>query len=401
MTLANDLRKSGAKDMKVASFRAPVWEGPTGEGFNGGITFSLLSRFLNCRERFRLLVVEGLRGADSFNHRVEYGNLWHVCEEAHAANKSHLPALAAYCRRLCEKYRMPQEQIDQWYNVCKIQFPLYVDYWSKHPDVTARTPLLQEHVFDVPYSLPSGRTVRLRGKWDSVDLIGTGKGAGIYLMENKTKGDIREGQIRRQLSFDLQTMLYLVALSEYRGQLKRDVLDFASDEPTPGVQLPSSYLGQLVADLLVEYSVPLLGVRYNVVRRPLTGGVTGSIRQRKGESRSSFYERLSSIIKADLPSYFARWKVEISPDDVARFRRECLDPILEQLCDWWEWITAGVKEYGSLPEPWHYGNRIHWRYPFGVYNIMDDGGSTDLDEYLNSGSEIGLERTETLFGELA
>ena len=60
----------------VANVNAdPLWEGPAGTGPNGGITFSLLSRFLVCRERFRVHAVLGLRPADDFNHRLEFGSM--------------------------------------------------------------------------------------------------------------------------------------------------------------------------------------------------------------------------------------------------------------------------------------------------------------------------------------
>ena len=35
-----------------------------------------------------------------------------------------------------------------------------------------------------------------------------------------------------------------------------------------------------------------------------------------------------------------------------------------------------------------------------VYNVLDEGGSSDLDAYLESGSEAGLQRIENLFPEL-
>lgn len=381
----------------------PIWGGPDGNGPNCGITYSLLSRFLCCRERFRLLVVEGLRPADQFNHRIEYGQLWHTCEEALArgndptrGNKTDRAVplwehdLKKYAAQLITRYPLQQEQVAHWYEVCRVQFPLYVDYWARHPDEQHRTPLLQEQVFDVPYTLPSRRTVRLRGKWDAVDLIGSGKGAGIYLQENKTKSDIHEERLRRQLTFDLQTMLYLVALQSADGYL-----------PTKGATVA--------------------GVRYNVVRRPLSGGKGTIVRHKPtksnpaGESKESYYARLKGIIKDEPETYFMRWRAEVTPGDVARFRRECLDPILEQLCDWWEWVAyLHPEDHFHSGESGGYskklrdrrivgryvGNPPHWRHPFGVYNVLDEGGSSDLDEYLATGSQAGLVRTETLFGEL-
>ena len=358
--------KRAVKDGKKRA--EPLWKGPEVDG----ITYSLLSRFLVCRERFRLLVVEGLRPKDEFNHRLEYGQMWHVCEEALASNSPHKDHgweffLVEYCKGLCKKYPTSQEQIDNWYGICKTQFPAYVSWWSKHPDVVARTPLLQEQVFSVPCQLPSGRTVKLRGKLDSVDLIGKGNGAGIYLQENKTKSRVDERQLKRQLTFDLQTMLYLVALERFLPGFCSMDHGLAGDKPPP-----------------------ILGVRYNVVKRP------AQYRGKK-ETAEGFRSRLSAIIADSPQDFFMRFKVEVTTDDIAKFRRQCLDPILEQLCDWWEWI-------GNEPDPFQpdvNGNICHWRHPFGVWNVLDEGGSSELDEHLATGSTVGLERAERLFEELS
>jgi hypothetical protein len=375
MPLSESLKKSGAKI--PAKRKGPVWEGPDGRGPNGGITQSLLSRFLCCRERFRLRVVEGLKPADQFEHRLEYGQMWHTCEEALAAHNSYAGPLQEYARGLCKKYPTSQEQIDHWYRVCKVQFPLYVDYWRKHPDVKNRVPIAQEQVFDVPYQLPSGRVVRLRGKWDAIDLI---KKEGIYVGENKTKGDIVEQKMLRQLSFDLQNGLYLVALKESQTQAIKG--EYALEGPMV------KYLKSSIA-----------GVRYNVVRRPLSGGA-GSIHRHQptksnpdGESKDEFYARVGEVISGAPETYFMRWKVTVTPDDIERFRVRCLNPILESLWDWWEWIT-------THPDPWSDVNAVHWQHPFGVYNILDEGGSSDLDEYISSGNEVGLVRSTEMFREL-
>ena len=88
----------------------PVWKGPEEEG----VTQSLLSRFLVCRERFRLLVVEGLRPIDSFNHRIEYGQMWHLCEECSSQGLGWKNPLQEYAQSLCRTYPTSQEQIEHW-----------------------------------------------------------------------------------------------------------------------------------------------------------------------------------------------------------------------------------------------------------------------------------------------
>lgn len=385
-TLSTKIKQSGIKLQKPKT--EPVWAGPCDEGETGGITQSMLSLWICCRERARLRWIEGIDAIDTFSQRMEYGSMWHTCEEALAANvkseKFQRPGeffglLTKYCQKLCEKYPTQQQQVVHWYNVCKVQFPIYVNYWRKHPDVKDRTPLLQEQVFHVPYQLPSGRIVWLRGKWDSVDLIGKGKTAGIFLQENKSKGDIKEEQMKRQLGFDLQTFLYLTALKIYCEQ---------------------------EGDVALTRN-QLKGFRYNVIRRPLSGG-KHSISQKKptksnttGETNAEFYQRLGNIIQEESDSatkekrdcfFFYRWKVEVSSADLLRFEHEFLIPCLEQLCDWHEWVSSG--------DPWRKGNKLHWRTPYGIYSPLSEGKSTDVDQYLDTGSEIGLIRGSPLFGEL-
>jgi len=363
-----------------------VWKGPQEDG----ITQSLLSRFLVCRERFRLLVVAGLQPTPEFNHRLEFGNMWHLCEENHACqpaegmNVTWDIELKDYAKNLCKQYPLQQEQIQHWYDVCKIQFPVYLDYWSKRKSRKHQECLLQEETFSVPYKLPSGCTVKLRGKWDGVSLVGKGRGAGIYLNEHKTKGDVKEEQIKRQLQFDLQTMLYLVALTSGRATYhgSREI------QIGKGQWLPSD----------------VKGVIYNVVRRPLAGG-KHSIRRLKptkknpaGESAEAFYGRLGKLIAEEPEWYFMRWQVEVTPADLERFKREFLNPALEQLCVWWEWIENATKH---RDDPFStMGSPLHYRTPYGIWNILAQGGSHELDEYLATGSTLGLGRTNTLFGEL-
>jgi hypothetical protein len=434
MLLAALLKKS-----KTVNSAASVWKGPCGEGPQGGITASLLARSFVCPERFRIYAVEGLRPVDGFNHRLEYGNMWHVCEEALASKLSWDVRLLEYAQELCHRYPIQQAEIDKWYYVCLTQFPLYVEWWGKHPDVKDRTPLLAEQVFDVPYPLPSGRTARLRGKLDSVDLIGKGKNIGAWLQENKSKGDIDESQLRRQLSsgFDLQTMIYLTALRSF---------DWNS-------------IGK---DALLTHPDNIRGVRYNVVRRPLSGG-RGSIVQSEGTSGSKcnlkacrntvgypsrgllncpkcsgvgrygarpaetnveYMSRLADVIRDahgpewGIPDgehfFFMRWNVNVLPTDIERFKRECLTPVLENLCDdfeWWEWcklrggkgpnVVDGVYSYTTRGVEFPEHCRRHFVTPFGVYNPLVENGATDVDEYLRTGSEVGLHQVTNLFPELS
>lgn len=372
----------------------PLWRGPESDHDLGGVTQSMIGDFLTCRERFRVKYVLGLRPPDHFSHHIEYGQMWHTCEEAFAKMHSGKPfkhpgdhwmdKLSDYVTELSNKYPFDRDRIAHWYNVCKFQFPLYVEYWRKHPDVKSRTPLAQEQVFRVPYALPSGRVVHLRGKFDSVDLIGK---EGIYLQENKTKGDVDPVALQRQLKFDLQTMMYLTALTQDTGI---DTLEQAK-----------GWDGE-------KFKTPIRGVRYNVIRRPLSGGKGSIVRHKakvtkKGttpeESLESFYKRAAQYVRDEPEHYFMRWKVDVSEVDVVKFRYECLDPILEMMCAWYDHIEHRGKKPFECCNP-ERDIMLHYRHPFGVVNSIDEYGYSDLDEYLATGSEVGLRKVVTLFTEL-
>lgn len=416
------------KTVKPETVRTgPLWKGPCAEGPLGGVTFSMLTRWLSCRERARVQYIEGIKPVERFNHRTDYGTMWHLCEEKHAANEDWLSPLITHVEGLAKKFPMDRDPIFHWFNVCNTQFPVYAEHWSKHDDVKKRMPLMQEQVFDVPYKLPSGRVVRLRGKFDSVDLIGVipckckgankrctiCKGSGndprngkIYLQENKTKGDVDIQAIQRQLTWDLQTNLYLTALHYHMGFIGEDSM--------------------------------IAGVRYNVVRRPLSGGkgtitrsegtkgakcskckgegthpvskgvfapVTpcvkcrgqGRINAKPAESWEAFYGRLEQVIRDDPGHFFSRWKTEVTPHDIQRFRRECLDPILENIIDWYAQVT---KTNHGGPVAGNYRTPLNWRHPFGSINTIDEYGAGDVDEYINNRSMTGLRRVNTLFEEL-
>lgn len=374
------------------------WAGPSGDGLNGGVTQSMLGRYLCCKERFRILVIEGLKPHPRFSAPLDFGTMWHACEEALAGapgdrhpKKPHESyywevKLEECVNGMMAQYPRDIENILHWCSVAQELFPVYVDHWSEHPDVQNRTPLLAEQVFDVPYTLPSGRTVRLRGKWDSVDLVEDpapnimpSRSSSIWLQENKTKSGIDRFKITRQLTFDLQTMVYLIALEERLSN------DTAHD----------SLLGK-------DYGPYAKGVRYNVVRRSAH------------KTATSMVKKVSEDVEAGRSNeWFDRFNVTVSTGDVKKFKVECLDPVLENLCDdfeWWEWCCdmrrAGVGNLNPFDTSmrhteFHEHCPRHFRMPFGVYSSLTEGGFGDVDGFLEDGNMAGLTHVTDLFPELS
>lgn len=360
---------------KSLQFDRPFWKGPEEDG----ITQSLLCLFLVCRERFRVKVVEGWESTPRFNKPIEYGNMWHLCEEQYAADKDWGKALLVYCRELAKRHQTQQQDVERCYQLCKLQFPIYLKYWGNHAHVKNSILIAEEQNFSVPYKLPSGRVVKLRGKWDLVDKVKQGRGYVTYLQENKTKGDIDEQMVMSRLMFDIQTGIYLTALDTAMRDKQSDMHARLNGSP-----------------------YKLAGVRYNVVRRPLSGG-RGTIRPHKATSKKEaetskhFYGRVSDIIEAEPEYYFMRWDVKVLPSDLERFQREFLIPCLESLCEWWDWVSSPT----GLDDPFDRRNHgIHWRQPYGVWSPLQNNRPTDLDEYVATGSTSGLSRIGSLFREL-
>jgi len=364
----------------------PLWKGP----YEDGITQSMLGSFLNCRERFRVSYVLGLQKPEQFNKAIEYGNMWHVCKEYYDETEDldyTFQALKDYARELGMTYPLQVDEVAKWYRVCMMQFEIYLKYLKETTSDLGCTivPIedAQEIVFKEPYELPDGRVVLLRGKIDSAKWIEFDKKQpggfreGIALGEEKSKSDNQfdPTKITTHLDFDKQVMMYLIALDLIRSEEGSWGEGWWNDSE-------------------------LYGVYYNVAKRPLSGG-KGTIRQRKAtknkpeETLDEYYERLRGIIEENRDEYFAEWLVRVTPKDIERFKAMYLNPILTQVCDWWDWVSADPSN------PFREGNSIHWIHPFGCYNPVNEGQTLDTDHYIKTGDTTGLVRAESVFRELA
>jgi hypothetical protein len=157
---------------------------------------------------------------------------------------------------------------------------------------------------------------------------------------------------------------------------------------------------------------PIEGCRFNVVRRAAHKSVESMLKKVGEDQRNG-----------RIGEWFTRFEVRVTADDLQRFQKQCLMPILENLCDDWEWwswchapfefphprvLVSHVKEAVKRPDvfngemrrrlfPDH--NSRHFLTPY-FYSPLLEGGSSDLDHYISSGSETGLQRTKDLFPEL-
>jgi len=330
----------------------PVWT------LDQGITNSLLSRFIFCKERFRLYAIEGIRESKPFDKKIEYGSLFHEALEAHYDEEGKDPkdAVLAYKKKLFSNHPTEKEDVAFWARVCLAQFKLYVNNWRLED--SRREWLMLEETFEIPYSLQVGKkteTILLRGKFDGV--FRDKKTNAIYLQENKTKGFIDEMMIKQGISRDLQTMIYLTALHTLFKRRQRK---------------------------------PPTGVQYNVVRRPLSEQY--AIRRKKSETEKEFIVRIGEVIKAKPGNYFIRNQIPIKPAQLSRFKKRTLNPYLRELVRWWRSIEKDPFD------PWD--SPYHGERPCNLFDSFNVGMRGDYFDLITAGSKRGLEKISTVFPEL-
>lgn len=394
--------------MKTKGSRKPVWDLD-----RDGITYSMLSKFLICPERFRLASVEGWTDA-SLNVPIEFGNVFHLClekyeEEGSISTSSIRDVLRDYLktRRKGPKFS-PEQAVDLEYVLGSVEavFPAYVAYWNENPtfiikeeiDVSASSGkvnrrkiketrifdrdliyLEQEAKFEVPHVLPSGRVVKLRGRRDGVFLHPTDNT--VWLLENKTKGNIDEEGLQATLHKDAQTMLYSYTISQ---------ATFASKDKK----------GKTIAFDKVCPS----GVIYNVIRRP-------GLRPKKGESLPQYVQRIHDDIKERPRHYFMRWKVDLTEADLKFWVERTLNPVLERIVTWWESIKHNPFDPWTTPAPnapWEGNaenedlvpNPHHYERPFGIYDSSQFSARGDFFEPLARNNYFGYYQRSVPFPEL-
>lgn len=348
MTLANKLKNRMPKKVEY-----PLWKGPQVDG----ITQSMLSRFLQCRERFRVNYLEGIQPVDRFNHKLFYGDLWHACREAELEGCIPFSYMGVLLKKVCAKYPFDQKQVAKWFQVCLRQYLVYKEWLQSNSfALNEADSILSEQTFRLSYTLPCGTVVQLRGKFDGIVQY---KGK-YWLVENKTKGQVSPHKVSHQLKFDLQTMFYLTAMSR----------DYDS----------------------------IGGVIYDVVKRPLSGG-KGTIRQRKtrgttpAETEEEFYNRLEQVFRDNPDEFFFSWEVPVTANDITEFQTKFLNPTLIALVTWYNGaVEAGKKN--------PFDNPHHSLTPFELFRPLQELGSTELDDYILTGDRAGLTTNTTLFEEL-
>lgn len=352
---------------KKNKLRKPVWDFD-----RDGITYSLLSRFMVCPERFRLATVEGW-SETGISAGLEFGSAFHHCLENQDKDPS--TVVSKYTTERLAKGKFFGAQRDEFEVLMAMVVGMVHAYRVKwRGEDFDRTPVLREAVWDIKYPLPipggitfssgdesvsrslaapyyngewSVRTIRLRGRFDEV--FRSNKSGKLWLLETKTKTDIDHDGISRTLSQDLQTMLYVTAIEH-------------------------------------QFQEEVEGVVYNVIRRPSLKFTD------KDGTLPNFQERIRTTALEQSDKYFYRWNHTFMDGEVRQWQERTLNPLLTQVALWWDSIRADPFD------PW--GSPLHYQRPFGCYDALASGRRGDFFELLTGGNVGKLRRRETAFPEL-
>jgi hypothetical protein len=247
-----------------------------------GVSFSLLSRFINCRERFRLYAVEGMREEKSSKGAMDWGTYVHELIEIQAKYQ-HLSSSGVIRRAKRTIGGLPKAQAD-------LIFHKYMEHYEDHQyDYFA-----QEQEFRVKYTMCTGHQMNLVGKTDEIIDCGNGE---LWIQENKTKEKINEYKIESGLIDDLQTMMYAVCV-------------------------------QLL------FKKPVTGVVYNVIRNPTSKPKllpATKTRKKRRETQKEYLARLEKEIDDNPKHYFKRWEIPFPSGHIESWCIRSFDPILLQL----------------------------------------------------------------------
>jgi hypothetical protein len=333
--MAAKRKKTGVKKevRKISATQPKYWYDPT----KHGITQSLLSTWLMCREHCRLAYIEGWQPV-KMGIGLHYGGGMHYCLErlykaiADGESKTSI-AHGAYLewtqqftaswiqqRRVSSYARVPttmKKQAEFIQGLMNTTIPRYIERINQTDSLYGdfkRNWIDVEHRFQVAYSVPTSWVV-LTGMIDGIFRVRNKK---LWLLETKNLAFIDEGAEQETLPVRLQNMFYLVAATK-----------MYPDE---------------------EFA----GVLQNITRRPL-------LRQGSDESDSDYFHRVDEDMKKRPDWYFLRFEVQISKEEVKEWEERQLQPMLDDFLRWFEDVKKyrkhGETQYDYMvKEGYHYMN---------------------------------------------
>lgn len=310
----------------------PNWKGP----YEGGLTQSLINKFLECPYRFYLYTILGLKEDEGFNENLIWGDTFHKGLE-------HLIAIPYPSQEFTPQDwagidDAVDEHIKSKYAAAPSTFRFSVKNMLRLYDDSYKeenTPFKTEVVFAHEYTTARGFKVLLRGKCDG---LAPPKALSFLpdpvssptLIEHKCKGKLDLSN-KAEILYDLQVNLYCLCTGA------RNVI-------------------------------------YDIIRIPDTQFYLPRRRQMEGAvpyMNRLYYTEISGDfpIRSKKPLWLAQFHETIMEDDLQSFRAQTIDPLIERICLWWEHVI----QPGFDPDHPSCHNSLFYRTPIRHF----DPGKTE------------------------
>lgn len=340
--------KTFAKRTNTDEPKPVVWD-----LYRDGVTQGFIETFLTCRHHAFMKYVLGWKPRD-MGTAIEFGLAFHDMADL-IVTKRIKPALA---KEKYVKHRMAQMPTDPAsVEACACQalavIQPYFAWWAEHDK--KYTFLSREEEFCVPYNVKYDYQYNLRGKFDGVIEIKDGKKIHLGLYECKTKGRIDEQGIEETLQFDVQTLLYLLAIRLKYGRTPTRLI-------------------------------------YDVIRQP-------QLRQGKEETLQNYCSRISHDVENRPEEYFYRWNETITTETVDKWCREFLDKVIHQINLWFLDTTDDID--GVLyPQADPFRSNYHYRNSKALLGLFG-GRKSEYFAAMTRGDYSGLYRSANPYPELS
>lgn len=314
-----------------------------------GLSVSALNLFWINPVAFELKYFQGLEPVEAWNRNTGYGSLigagiegW-IKERKESAISDYIDRV--YAREI-QKFN-EYEEIAWWTTLAVAQARVFVDRYAKDFDkygITKAETRRKETI-----TLPSGREIIISGYLD-------GEGKEI-IFEHKCRAEWNTERIASEIDMDLQYNFYLLLYYQKEGKLPKHVW-------------------------------------YQHSRRPSGYGYRGP-KKRDTETKETYQKRLIEYIKENEEDHFYQFMAKPDMDRFQRFLHISLYPKLEQLLDWYDYLT-GKESYrvrqstdGVVDVDY---NSLHVMTPYGLYNPYLEGTDEAFRHYALTGSTLGLRK---------
>jgi len=268
-----------------------------------GVSQTLLSTWMECREKVRIKYVKGLKPdskrafiqGSSYHDMLEYVYTKIMLGEItgpKGAKRVVLDHIENLEKKEAKVGRM-SEELQQSFDFGSVLIPAYFRHYKNDFNILWRD---VEEEFSIPIKMADGTIIPLKGKTDGGFMM---KKESYYVLESKFKAFWGK-DYSDLVILDLQVATYTAAMM-HKGH-------------------------------------PVKGCRYNLVRKP-------ALRRGKTETRRAFIDRVAADIEKRPETYFERHDVPFDKSELdANWRR--VNHMVRSFYDWWK--SGDHKEQDPL-----------------------------------------------------